>query len=99
MPQARLVVVDGPDVGAEFVVPEAGGGVGRGEGNAVQLSDLSVSRTHCALETRGDRLVLLDVGARNRTLVNGQPVSEHVLADGDEIAIGRTRMVYLPPEG
>jgi DNA-binding NtrC family response regulator len=95
----RLVVVDGPDVGAEFPITSAGGGIGRGEGNAVQLSDLAVSRTHCSLESRSGRLVLLDAGSRNRTLVNGKPISEHVLLEGDEITVGKTRLAYLPPEG
>jgi DNA-binding NtrC family response regulator/pSer/pThr/pTyr-binding forkhead associated (FHA) protein len=96
---ARLVVVDGPDVGAEFPLPPAGGTIGRGEGSAVQLSDLSVSRAHLAIETRGERHVLVDAGSRNRTLVNGKQVSEHPLVEGDEITVGKTRLVYLPPEG
>jgi DNA-binding NtrC family response regulator len=97
---ARLVVVDGPDVGAEFSVGETGGGIGRGEGNVVQLSDLSVSRHHCTLAGRpGAGIAVVDAGSRNRTLVNGQPVTDHLLVDGDVITIGKTSLAYLPPEG
>ena len=39
MPLARLVVIDGPDLGVEFEIPLRAGGIGRGEGNVVQLSD------------------------------------------------------------
>jgi DNA-binding NtrC family response regulator len=99
MALARLVVIEGPDIGCQFTIPPAGGGVGRGEGNAVQLSDLAVSRIHCTIEPRGDELVLVDAGSRNRTLVNGQPVGEHPLREGDEIAIGKTRLAYIPAEG
>src|SRR5688500_4145700 len=95
----RLVVIDGPDVGAEFTIGPGGGGIGRGEGNVVQLSDLSVSRNHCSLRGEGGDLVLVDAGSRNRTLVNGKQVSEHRLVEGDEITVGKTRLAFLPADG
>src|SRR5688572_20241538 len=94
----RLVVIDGPDVGAEFPIPKSGGGIGRGEGNLVQLSDLAVSRNHCELRVEGTQVFLVDASSRNRTVVNGKPVSDHVLVEGDEITIGKTRLAYLPPD-
>jgi DNA-binding NtrC family response regulator len=94
----RLVVIDGPDVGAEFPIPKSGGGIGRGEGNLVQLSDLAVSRNHCELKVDGKQVMLVDASSRNRTVVNGKPVTEHPLAEGDEITIGKTRLAYLPPD-
>jgi DNA-binding NtrC family response regulator len=96
---ARLVVIEGPDTGHEFDIPMRGGAVGRGEGSAVQLSDLAVSRHHCTLELSGGQFVLVDAGSRNRTLVNGSPITRHVLVQGDEIAIGKTRMSFMPVEG
>ncbi|HEU5058380.1 MAG TPA: sigma 54-interacting transcriptional regulator [Kofleriaceae bacterium] len=96
---ARLVVIEGPDTGHEFDIPMRGGAVGRGEGSAVQLSDLAVSRHHCTLELSGGQFVLVDAGSRNRTLVNGKPITRHVLVQGDEIAIGKTRMAFMPVEG
>jgi DNA-binding NtrC family response regulator len=95
---ARLVVIEGPDLGTEYDIPLRGGGIGREPGNVVQLSDPSVSRSHCTLEFRNGALVLLDSGSRNRTLVNGEPVSVHRLQPGDEIAVGNTRLAYLPRE-
>ena len=38
MSLARLVVIEGPDAGREFELPLRGGGVGRGEGNLVQVN-------------------------------------------------------------
>ena len=96
---ARLVVIEGPDSGHEFDIPMRGGAVGRGEGSAVQLSDLAVSRHHCTLELSGGQFVLGDAGSRNRTLVNGEPITRHLLVQGDEIAIGKTRMAFMPVEG
>ncbi len=99
MALARLVVIEGPDLGQEFEIPLRGGGIGRGEGNVVQLSDLAVSRNHCAIELREGRLCLVDEGSRNKTLINGMPVRVHVLEQGDEIFLGQTRLSFLPAEG
>jgi MoxR-like ATPase len=96
---SRMIVVEGPEVGEEFRIPDEGGGIGRAEGNVVRLSDLSVSRSHCAIEQRDGRLVLVDPGSRNNTLVNGQVVTEHLLVEGDEITIGKSRLAFLPLSG
>ncbi len=96
MPRPSLVVVEGPDRGAEFVIGGPGGTIGRGAENLVRLTDLAVSRVHCELVARGDRIVVRDTGSRNQTCVNGQPIRESELAAGDEISIGRTRLVFQP---
>ncbi|HVV83290.1 MAG TPA: FHA domain-containing protein, partial [Kofleriaceae bacterium] len=99
MPLARLIVIDGPDLGREFDIPVRGGGIGRGDDNAAQLSDPAVSRRHCSLELRDGALCVVDEGSRNKTLVNGQLVTLHRLEAGDEIAIGQTRLAFLPADG
>ena len=63
MALARLIVIEGPDRGREFDITVRGGGVGRGEDNAAQLTDPSVSRLHCSLEPR---LVAQRRGAHRR---------------------------------
>ncbi|HKA88696.1 MAG TPA: sigma 54-interacting transcriptional regulator [Haliangiales bacterium] len=95
----RVVVVEGPDVGGEFAIGPEGGGIGRGEGNAVKLTDLAVSRQHCALRFVDGALHVEDAGSRNRTLVNDRPIASHRLVDGDTIKVGNTLLAYLPPEG
>ncbi len=95
----RVVVVEGPDVGAEFAIAPEGGGIGRGEGNAVKLTDLAVSRQHCSLRFTDGALYVEDSGSRNRTLVNGKQIASHRLEEGDEISVGNTRLAFLPPEG
>ncbi len=99
MPPARLIVIDGPDLGREFDVPARGGGIGRGDDNAAQLSDPAVSRSHCTIEQRDGALCLVDEGSRNKTLVNGQLIALHRLEAGDEIVIGQTRLAFLPADG
>ena len=94
---ARLIVIEGPDRGREFDITARGGGVGRGEDNAAQLTDPSVSRLHCSLEPRDAGLAVVDAGSRNKTLVNGEPITEHLLEAGDEITVGQTRLTFVPP--
>jgi transcriptional regulator with GAF, ATPase, and Fis domain len=99
VPPARLIVIDGPDLGREFDIPARGGGIGRGDDNAAQLTDPAVSRSHCSIESRDGALCLVDEGSRNKTLVNGQLVAVHRLEAGDEIVVGKTRLTFLPSDG
>ncbi len=91
----RIVVVAGPDVGAEQDVPREGLSIGRGEQNTFRLRDLAVSRAHAQIVARGEDYVLAPVGPA-KILVNGQTIVEHTLADGDEIHLGKTRLMVLP---
>jgi transcriptional regulator with GAF, ATPase, and Fis domain len=99
MSLARLVVIEGPDAGREFELPLRGGGVGRGEGNLIQLSDPTVSRVHGLIELRDGALVWVDDSGKPRTLINGEPPTVHRLEAGDEIVLGATKMAFLPVEG
>ena len=99
MSLARLVVIEGPDAGREFELPMRGGAVGRGDGSLVQLTDPTVSRQHGMIELRDGALCWVDDSGKPRTLINGTPIALHPLEPGDEIAIGSTRLVYLPVDG
>src|SRR5688572_25791815 len=98
MSLARLVVIEGPDAGREFELPLRGGGVGRGDGNLVQLTDPSVSRQHGAIELRDGALVWV-AEAGKATLINKQPTTQHRLEAGDVIVIGATKLAFLPVDG
>ncbi|HEU4733938.1 MAG TPA: sigma 54-interacting transcriptional regulator [Kofleriaceae bacterium] len=99
MSLARLVVIEGPDAGREFELPMRGGLVGRGDGCLVQLTDPTVSRQHGLIELRDGALCWVDDSGKPRTLINGKPATLHALAPNDEIAIGATRLVYVPVDG
>lgn len=94
MALARLVVLEGPDLGTEHPIPMRGGGIGRGEGNIVQLSDPSVSREHCQIEFRSGQLTLVDHLSRKKTLLNGAPISRQALQEGDTISVGKTVLKF-----
>jgi pSer/pThr/pTyr-binding forkhead associated (FHA) protein len=60
--------------------------------------DTSVSRLHAMLEEVSGTWLVRDLGSRNGTFVNGERVlGDRVLHDGDELLVGRTRVVYRNP--
>jgi DNA-binding winged helix-turn-helix (wHTH) protein len=63
--------------------------------SVVWIDDPSVSRRHARIRVEGDRATIRDLGSKNGTMVNGVSVDgDRALADGDEIQIGRAKMVF-----
>lgn len=69
--------------------------VGRGTDVDVRITDRTVSRIHCGLSRDRRRVVLTDLESQNGTFVNGQPITQCVLREGDEIRIGSTVMLMI----
>ena len=53
-----------------------------------------MSRRHAELRRKGDGVFVTDLGSTNGTRVNGAPVREQLLASGDEISVGSTRLIF-----
>lgn len=68
--------------------------IGRLPDCAVALSDPQVSRRHAEVRAAADGYRIRDLGSTNGTLVNGDVVTDHRLADGDEIVVGATTIRY-----
>jgi Nif-specific regulatory protein len=95
----RVVVIAGPLKDSVYGLGEGEElSVGRDSSNRVRLADSVLSRRHCRIRSAGDRVVLTDLESLNGTFVNGRPVREHTLADGDQIAVGDSRLVFLTGE-
>ncbi|HZN82685.1 MAG TPA: FHA domain-containing protein [Mycobacterium sp.] len=71
--------------------------IGKASTNVVSLEhDPTVSRLHAILENHGSAWSIRDVGSRNGTYVNGEKIAaERVLHSGDEVRVGKSRLVYL----
>jgi pSer/pThr/pTyr-binding forkhead associated (FHA) protein len=71
--------------------------LGKASSNVVSLEhDPTVSRLHAILENHGSAWSIRDVGSRNGTYVNGDKITtERVLHSGDEVRVGKSRLVYL----
>jgi pSer/pThr/pTyr-binding forkhead associated (FHA) protein len=61
----------------------------------IVISDPGASRRHATITRQdGGEYVLTDLGSTNGTIVNDEPVGEHVLTDGDRITIGNTVLEF-----
>ncbi len=89
-----LFVMQGRDSGTRYRLDGNTITLGRGTSNAVQLNDTEISREHAEFSRRGAAFVLRDLNSSNGTFVNGQPIKEHVLANGDQVQLGRTLLLY-----
>src|ERR1044072_9429084 len=98
MMNPRVVFIAGPLKGSDFERGEEALSVGRDSTNVVRLADSLLSRRHCRIERAENRLVLTDLESLNGTFVNGRPIREHALTDGDRVTVGESCFVYLSGE-
>jgi hypothetical protein len=90
-----LVVTGGARLGQIFTLSRGSTiSLGRARANDVVLDDVAVSSQHCRIRPEGDRFVLQDLESTNGTRVNDRRVKKHVLAEGDVIQIGETRLEF-----
>lgn len=71
--------------------------IGRHPAADIFLDDVTVSRNHAVLQREGDDFVLIDEGSLNGTYVNRKRADRSVLADGDEIQIGKYKFTFIMP--
>jgi len=71
--------------------------VGRDEGADIRVDEPLVSRAHARIERRGASYFVIDLGSTNLTRVNGDPVRERELRDGDEVRFARARCRFVGP--
>lgn len=89
----RLIFLSGPRTGERITITEEPMVVGRDADCAVTVPDLEVARKHATLQQKDDELFIRDMGSMNRILVNKRELREGRLKHGDEIELGRTRLV------
>lgn len=68
--------------------------LGRSLDNDIVVEDAGVSRHHAQIQRRFGKHLLRDLGSSNGTWVNGQPITQCVLRDGDVISLGGVEMVF-----
>ena len=90
----QLKVVKGRFTGKAFNVTADELSIGRVESNVLVVFDAGVSRQHAVIRSDGMGWRVADLGSRNGTLVNGVPVGEESLADGDLITVGSVSLRF-----
>src|ERR1039458_10426143 len=94
----ELEALAGPLKGSSFPLSHPEVSIGREPSNLVPILDASVSRRHCLIRRDADEFKIQDLNSRNSTFVNGVPVTEKILASGDEIKIGNSLFLFVRPE-
>jgi pSer/pThr/pTyr-binding forkhead associated (FHA) protein len=93
---ALLVVQRGPNAGARFLLDAERTTAGRKQDSDIFLDDVTVSRKHAEFVRRDGQFLVRDVGSLNGTYVDRDRIDETVLKDGDEVQIGKYRLVFHP---
>jgi len=96
---ALLVVKRGPNAGSRFLLDADVTTAGRHPDSDIFLDDITVSRRHAEFVREGDGFALRDVGSLNGTYLNRERIEHAVLAGGDEVQIGKYRLVFLAGAG
>lgn len=92
---AVLVLRRGQDAGETFVLGAAESVAGRQPDSDIFLDDVTVSRRHAVFRRTTGGYSVRDDGSLNGTYVNRERISEAVLHNGDEVQIGKFRLVFL----
>ena len=89
-----LIVLRGPNTGARFLLDDAEVSTGRHPDSDIFLDDVTVSRKHAVFVQESDGYAVRDVGSLNGTYVNRELVDHAGLRTGDEVQIGKFRLVF-----
>ncbi|PZS12651.1 MAG: hypothetical protein DLM57_18625 [Pseudonocardiales bacterium] len=92
---ALLVVKRGPNAGSRFLLDQDVTTAGRHPDSDIFLDDVTVSRRHAEFRREGSGYTVHDVGSLNGTYVNRERIDAVPLSGGDEVQIGKFRLVYL----
>jgi hypothetical protein len=93
--QGLFVVNQGPKAGARYALDTDVVSVGRDPKSDIFLDDVTVSRRHAEVARDGARYSIRDVGSLNGTYVNRQLVDEGELNEGDEVQVGKFKLVFV----
>ncbi|WP_199563842.1 MULTISPECIES: FHA domain-containing protein [unclassified Streptomyces] len=92
---ALLVVRRGPNSGSRFLLDGELTTAGRHPQSDIFLDDVTVSRRHVEFRRNADgSFTVGDVGSLNGTYVNRERIDSVALSNGDEVQIGKYRLVF-----
>ncbi|MFC0082046.1 FHA domain-containing protein [Aciditerrimonas ferrireducens] len=90
-----LVVRHGPSAGTRFVLVAPTTAVGRHPESDIFLDDITVSRRHAEIARDEDGYRIRDLGSLNGTYVNHERIEEAKLRSGDEVQIGKFKLLFV----
>jgi pSer/pThr/pTyr-binding forkhead associated (FHA) protein len=94
--KVKLKVLRGKSAGKEIVIPAPRFLIGRSSDCHLRPKSESISRNHCTILVRDDRVWIRDLNSRNGTFVNGERVTEEEeIKDGDQLQIGKLEFTVV----
>jgi pSer/pThr/pTyr-binding forkhead associated (FHA) protein len=90
-----LIVRTGPQAGARFTLDSDVTRLGRHPDSEISLDDITVSRRHAEVQRTAEGYMVADSGSLNGTYVNQERVERAALRHGDEVQIGKFRLVFF----
>lgn len=100
MARATLLVINGPNRGSRYdITSDEDVVIGRSVGSRVRLDDSEVSRQHARIRFNGIDFVVTDLKSANGTQLNGQPITERRLRNGDSLRLGTTHLTFQSTSG
>jgi len=90
-----LIVRSGGLAGMRYALNAPNTRIGRHPDSEIVLDDITVSRRHAEIVRRDAEYEVLDSGSLNGTYVNQQRIEASVLRHGDEVQIGKFRLVFF----
>ena len=95
---ALLVVRRGPNSGSRFLLDSDVTTAGRHPASDIFLDDVTVSRRHAEFVRAREGFSVRDVGSLNGSYVNRERIDDAALSAGDEVQIGKYRLIYYPSQ-
>jgi hypothetical protein len=90
-----LVVKRGPNAGSRYSLDADVVRVGRHPDSDIFLDDITVSRRHVEVLRTDQGWLVRDAGSLNGTYLNRERIDEAVLANGDELQVGKFKLAFL----
>ncbi len=90
-----LVVKRGPTAGSRFALDKEVVSAGRHPDSDIFLDDITVSRRHAEIVHTASGYEVRDAGSLNGTYLNRERVEQAALANGDELQIGKFKLVFF----
>lgn len=93
---AGLVIVQGADIGKQFLIRRNSLIIGRSDSADIMLRDKRISRFHVKIDVQYElqkkktSYCIVDLGSTNHVYVNGKRIQSHMLSNGDKIQLGDT---------
>ena len=95
-----LIVRRGPKAGSRFALDKDLITAGRHPDSDIFLDDITVSRRHAEVRRLDDgEYSAYDTGSLNGTYLNRERIDEATLANGDELQIGKFKLVFFQGAG